>query len=251
MRVAVIIPTLDDDAALQRLIARLEHLDPAPNEIIVVDGAASETCEALCRGSGALWLAARPSRGGQLALGAARAPAEVLWFLHADCEPDSASIAAIRASVEAGAAGGYFRFHFGGARSHTKRFLERCIAMRCRWGMVYGDQGLYVTRSAYAATPGFTVQPIFEEVALVRALKRTGRFVALDMPITVSPRRWERDGFLRRTFANRMLALAFLCGASPARLAHWYGGRLRPAPAGYGSRNGGRTRSGGHEAHKG
>ncbi len=251
MRVAVIIPTLDDDAALQRLISRLGRLDPTPDEVLVVDGAASKTCEALCRVAGALWLPAHPSRGGQLALGAARAPAEVLWILHADCEPHAASIAAIRGSIEAGAAGGYFRFHFGGARSRMKRFLERCIAFRSRWGTVYSDQGLYVTRSAYEATSGFTVQPLFEEVALVRALKRTGRFTALHLPITVSPRRWERDGFLRRTLANRMLALAFLCGASPARLARWYGGRLRPAPAGYGSRSGHRTRPSGHEAHKG
>lgn len=251
MRVAVIIPTLDDDAALQRLIARLERLAPAPDDIVVVDGAASDTCEALCRGVGALWLPARPSRGGQLALGAARAAAEVLWFVHAECEPHSAAIAAIRESVEAGAVGGYFRFRFGGPPSRTKRLLERCVAMRCRWGMVYGDQGIYVTRAAYEATPGFTVQPLFEEVALIRALKRTGRFASVPLPITVSPRRWERDGYFRRTLSNRMLALAFLCGASPARLARWYGGRLRPAPAGYGSRGGRRSRSGGHEAHKG
>ncbi|HXS27746.1 MAG TPA: glycosyltransferase [Steroidobacteraceae bacterium] len=251
MRVAVIIPTLDDDTALQRLIARLGRLDPAPHEVLVVDGAASETCEALCRGAGAVWIAAHPSRGGQLALGAARAPAEVLWFLHPECEPHPASIAAIRDRIDSGAAGGYFRFHFGGPPNATKRFLEQCIALRCRWGMVYGDQGLFVTRAAYEATPGFTVQPLFEEVALVRALKRTRRFAGLDLPITVSARRWERDGFFRRTLANRMLALGFLCGASPARLARWYGGRLRPAPAGYGSRAGGRSRSGGHEAHKG
>lgn len=251
MRVAVIIPTLDDDAALQRLLARLGKLEPAPDEVLVVDGAASQACEALCRAAGARWLAAHPSRGGQLALGAARAHADVLWFLHAECDPHSVSIAAIRRSIEAGACGGYFRFRFGGAPSRTKRLLERCIATRCRWGMVYGDQGLYVTRSAYAATPGFTVQPLFEEVALVRALKRTGHFAALDLPITISARRWERDGFLRRTLANRTLAIAFLCGASPARLARWYGGRLRPAPAGYGSRRGGRSRTGGHEAHKG
>lgn len=251
MRVAVIIPTLDDDAALQRLIARVERLDPAPDDIIVVDGAASETCEALCRGAGASWLPARPSRGGQLALGAARAPADVLWFLNAECEPHSSSVTAIRASIGAGSVGGYFRFRFGGVRSSTKRILERCIALRCRWGMVYGDQGIFVTRAAYEATPGFTVQPLFEEVALIRALKRTGRFAALDVPIVVSPRRWERDGFFRRTLANRMLALAFLCGTSPARLTRWYGGRLRPAPAGYGSRGGRRSRSGGHEAHKG
>jgi rSAM/selenodomain-associated transferase 2 len=246
----VIIPTLDDDAALQRLLARVGHLDPAPDEVIVVDGAASESCAAACRGAGALWLPAHPSRGGQLALGAARAPADVLWFLHADCEPHATAVAAIRRGIAAGAVGGYFRFHFGGASTRSKRLLERCIAWRCRLGMVYGDQGIFVLRAAYEATPGFTVQPLFEEVAMVRALKRTRRFVGLALPITVSPRRWERDGYFRRTLVNRTLALAFLCGVSPARLARWQGGHLRPAPVGY-RRSGGRSSSGGHEAHKG
>src|SRR5690348_457758 len=137
MRLAVIIPTLDDDAALQRLLARVGHLDPAPDQVIVVDGAASPSCERACRSAGALWLPAHPSRGGQLALGAARAPADVLWFLHTDCEPHAAAIAAMRRSVTDGAAGGYFRFRFGGASTRSKRLLERCIAWRGRWGMVY------------------------------------------------------------------------------------------------------------------
>jgi rSAM/selenodomain-associated transferase 2 len=250
MRVAVIIPTLDEDAALKRLLARLAQLDPAADEVVVVDGMAAESCQLVCRGSGAFWIPAHPGRGGQLALGAARAQSEVLWFLHPDCEPHAAAVGAIRRSVEEGTVGGYFRFRFAGPATRFKRLLERCIAWRCRWGMVYGDQGLFATRAAYAATPGFAVQPLFEEAALVQALKRTGRFAALALPITVSPERWERDGYLRRALVNRLLALGFFFGISPARLARWRGGRLQPATAGRG-RSSGHSRSGGHEAHKG
>ncbi len=250
MRVAVIIPTLDDEAALQRLLARIARLDPAADEVVVVDGAAAEACELACRGAGARWIPAHPARGGQLALGAARAQADVLWFLRIDCEPHLAAIAAIRRSIAEGAVGGYFRFQFADGPTRLKRLLERCIAWRCRWGMVYGDQGLFVTRAAYGATPGFAVQPLFEEVAMVRALKRTGRFVAVALPIAVSSRAWERDGYLRRALVNRMLAFGFLCGISPARLARWRGGHARAIPAGDG-RSSGHSRSGGHEAHKG
>jgi hypothetical protein len=88
--------------------------------------------------------------------------------------------------------------------------------------MVYGDQGIFVTRAAYDASPGFAAQPLFEEVALVRFLKRTGRFVALQLPMTVSARRWQRDGFLRRTLHNRALALGFSLGVHSNTLARWY-----------------------------
>ncbi|HTX23367.1 MAG TPA: glycosyltransferase [Steroidobacteraceae bacterium] len=229
MRTAVIIPTLHDEAGLARLLARLARLDPAADEVIVVDGAASPACELTCRSAHAQWLPVRGGRGGQLALGAARARADVLWFLQPHCEPPLAAVTAIRTAVAARAVGGYFRFQLGGAPTAFKGLIERGIAWRSRWGMVYSDQGIFVTRAAYADTPGFAVQPLFEEVAMVRALKRTGRFVALPAPIAVSPSRWEREGYLRRTAIDRALALGFLCGISAARLARWQGERLRPA----------------------
>ena len=58
------------------------------------------------------------------------------------------------------------------------------------------------------------------------ALRRQGRLRALDTPIGVSPRRWERDGWIRRTVENRLLALGFALGVNPARLAR----RYRSAP---------------------
>ena len=224
-RLAVLVPTLNDDAALARLLPLLGRLARAPEQVIVVDGAASEATAELCRGAGCTWMPSPPGRGLQLSAGiaAARAAgADVLWMVHADCEPHALSAHAIRAAAVAGAAGGYFRFRFGGARSAPKRFLEACIAWRCRLSMVYGDQGIFVTRAAYDATPGIGPQPLFEEVALVRALRRTGRFVAVPLPMTVSERRWQRDGLLRRTLRNRTLALAYLLGIDPATLERWY-----------------------------
>ncbi len=249
MRIAVIIPTLDDDSALARLLGRLARLDPAADEVIVVDGAASEACELVCGSGGALWIPAHSGRGGQLALGAARARADVLWFLRPDSEPPVDAVAAIAAAVVQGAAAGYFRFRFGGPPSTFKALLERCVAWRSRWGMVYGDQGIFVTRVAYDASPGFAVQPLFEEVAMIRALKRTGRLVGLTLPLAVSPRPWEHDGYLRRALADRLLSLGYLCGISPVRLARWQGRRLRPAPL-RSVRGGRRSTSDGHEAHK-
>ena len=227
LQLAVVVPTLDDDAALARLLPRLAQLPSPPDRVIVVDGASSEATAAICRKSGCAWTAARPVRGVQLAAGADEAlaatpAADVLWFVHADCEPHPRAAQAIRAAIGNGALGGYFRFRFDGERSRLKRFLEWWIAWRCRVGLVYGDQGVFVTRTAFDASPGLTAQPLFEEVALVRFLKRTGRFAALALPIVVSARRWERDGFLRRTLHNRALALGFALGVRSHTLARWY-----------------------------
>ena len=89
-------------------------------------------------------------------------------------------------------------------------------------GIPYGDQGIFVRRDAYLKCGGFTHQPLFEEVTLVRKLRARGRFRILAEPIGVSPRRWERDGWIRRSLANRRLALAYLCGQTAQQLATRY-----------------------------
>jgi len=227
MCLAVVVPTLDDDAALVHLLPRFAQLTSPPDEVIVVDGTSSDATATLCRISGCTWMPAPPGRGLQLAAGvlatrAAKGQADILWFVHADCEPHPDAARAIRTAIGDGAVGGYFRFRFGGERSWMKQFLEWCIAWRCRVAMVYGDQGIFVTSAAYDRSPGFGAHSLFEEVALVRCLKRTGRFVALELPMTVSARRWQRDGFLRRTLHNRALALGFLFGIQSDTLERWY-----------------------------
>ncbi|HEX5207913.1 MAG TPA: hypothetical protein VFW10_09015 [Steroidobacteraceae bacterium] len=236
---SVIVPTWRDDEELLELLLCLKSLDAPPERTLVVDGASSEVTADICRRGNARWLPSAAGRGVQLSAGVlavqqilregqrnsgeiATQPVEAFWFLHTDCRPHRQAACAIRQAVVRGAAGGYFRFRFGGSHGPLKTVLERCIALRCRMGMVYGDQAIFVTRAAYEASPGLDRQPLFEEVPLVRHLKQSGRFAALKLPIIVSPRRWERDGFVRRTLQNRSLALGYTLGIPPSRLARWY-----------------------------
>ena len=232
VRLVVIVPTWRDDEELLELLVCLGRLDAPPDHVVVVDGASSELTADICRRGNAQWLPSMPGRGVQLFAGVLAAQqalgetagrwVDAFWFLHTDCRPHRQSAGAIREAVALGAAGGYFRFRFGGLPGPLKTLLERCIALRCRMGMVYGDQAIFVTRTAYEASPGLDRQPLFEEVPLVRHLKGTGRFAALKLPVTVSPRRWERDGFLRRTLQNRSLALGYTLGIPASKLARWY-----------------------------
>lgn len=227
MRLAVIVPTFDDDVALERLLSHLAYMEPGPDDVIVSDGACSDATQLLCRRFGATYVPARSGRGGQLALGAARARADILWFLEAHCEPHADAVLCIQECVSKGATGGYFRFQFGGKQSWGKQLLEHAIALRAAMGMVYGEQGIFVTRKAYAQTLGFTIQPIFEQVKLVRALKRTGCFIPVPLTLGVSPLRWEQEGFILRTLFDRFLALGHMCGIAPSVLARWNGTRMR------------------------
>jgi rSAM/selenodomain-associated transferase 2 len=226
--VSIIVPVYRDTPALAALLARLHRLAP-DCQLLVVDAGADADCEVLCRSQGALWIPSQPCRGAQLNQGASVASGDVLWFLHADALPAPGALAALRGAVVAGAVGGAFRFSLPGARGLAARLIELGTALRIRLGgMVYGDQGLFATREAFFACGGFAEAGLFEEVPLVRALRRRGHFAVLRLPIGVSPRRWQRDGWWRRTWHNRKLALAFACGVPAEKLAGRYFHRSDP-----------------------
>ncbi len=220
--VSVIIPVVADNEALARLIDRLNSLEGPPDEIVIVDGGASSGCRSLARRFSCIYVSARRGRGHQLHAGALRASGDILWFLHADATPPANAIALIRAQHTAGSAGGYFGFRFTGRDTWHKSALARLINLRARFGTPYGDQGLFAARAAYDAAGGFADVPLFEEVPLVRALRRHGSFACMPAEIGVSPRRWERDGWIRRTLGNRLLALGYALGIPPHRLARRY-----------------------------
>jgi len=219
--ISIIIPVFHDEAALAQLLAALSALGSA--EVIVVDGAGSAHCAALCQDHQAICVQTGTGRGLQLAAGAARASGEILWFLHADAEPPAGALELIRSTLaDPAISAAYFRFRFRGEPTWYKRLLAALINWRTRFGVPYGDQGLFMRRSAYRAAGGFADLPLFEEVPLLRALRRQGRVVPAAASIGVASRRWEQDGWLRRSLANRGLALAYMLGASPAWLARHY-----------------------------
>lgn len=222
--ISVVIPVLHDDGALNSLLVRLRREPTPPREIVVVDGAERSDCEAICARFGARRVAARPARGAQLNAGANAAAGAVLWFVHADATPPPGCLKTIERAMVSGVVGGYFRFRFDGPVTWYKSTLQTLINLRTKIGVPYGDQGLFAACDAFFAAGGFSDAPLFEEVPLVRALRRAGAMVELKASIGVSCRRWERDGWLRRSLANRALAAGYTMGIAPEALARRYRG---------------------------
>lgn len=219
---SVIIPCYHDEARLVHLLEQLYKLSYQCLEIIVVDGADSKICRKICSQYQVRRVATEPCRGRQLLTGAALAQGDVLWFLHADARLPPDPFAAMVVAFEQGAVGGYFRFRFDVPRAWPALILEPAIALRCRYGVPYGDQGLFLLRQVYNQVGGHAPWSLFEEVPLVREVRRSGHFLPLREPIFVDPRRWQRDGWWRRTWNNRKLALNFACGVAPNELALRY-----------------------------
>jgi rSAM/selenodomain-associated transferase 2 len=227
----MIVPVLNDTAALARLLDAIGAWRGRPVEIVVVAGAPDPELAQLCRAGGIRCVEGPRNRGEQLDIGARETSAPVLWFVHADAELPPDALAHVTAAIDSGAESGCFAFAFQGPRTGTKALLERLVGLRIRLGGVaYGDQALFATREAYRACSGFSHQPLFEEVRLVRRLRRRGTFRALPQRVRVSARRWERDGWWRRTFHNRWLAICYMLGISAERLAGAYGQSKKAEP---------------------
>ncbi len=222
LEISVIVPVLNDVNALRRLLVCLCAMRPGISEIIVADGAADSECERLCTEFDAIYLRTEANRGKQLRQGADIASKGILWFLHADSSPPPDAVQIIRQHLQQSCGSGYFRFRFDGPRRWYKNGLEQAINFRARIGIPYGDQGLFAARQAYFAAGGHAATPLFEEVTLVKKLRAAAGCRPVKASIGVSPRRWERDGWLQRSLQNRALALAFALGVAPERLARHY-----------------------------
>ena len=220
-QLSVIIPALDE----ARIIGAA--LDAAARvrgrlETIVVDGGSADATAEVARGRGARVVTSRRGRGAQMHAGALAARGEVFWFLHADtlAPPDAAERIA-EALRDPRAVAGNFRVRFDGTR-RAARFLTWLYPRLRLLGLAYGDSGYFVRRAAYERAGGFKPFPIFEDLDLLRALWRQGRFVQADSFVVTSSRRFEGRSFAL-TFARwSLLQTLYWLGVSPHRLARLY-----------------------------
>lgn len=218
--VTLVIPVLADAEAVARLLRDVQTEENI--EVIVVDGGSDERLTALARERPAVrLLRATPGRAHQMNVGAAAGVGEWLLFLHADSTLPAGWRQAI-AGVDPSIDGGWFRFALDDA-AWQARVIERLVAWRVRWlRLPYGDQGLFIRRTAFEALGGFRELPFLEDVEFVRRLVRSRRVTELPLPLLTSARRWRRDGWFRGSSRNIAIVGLYFAGVAPERLARWY-----------------------------
>ncbi len=220
-QLCVILPVLDRQDELATTLAAL----PRTGEVIVVDGGSSDESAGIALSAGAALVRSRAGRGHQMNVGAERASAEWLLFLHADTRVDDAgwrAVAEYIADPSSAARAATFRFALDDP-SWQARLLA--LGVRARVALLalpYGDQGLLIHRSLYEQVGGFADVPIMEDVDLVRRLGRR-RLARLPGVAVTSAERWRRRGWLRQSAVNLLCLARFALGASPQSIARHYG----------------------------
>ncbi|HYO63526.1 MAG TPA: TIGR04283 family arsenosugar biosynthesis glycosyltransferase [Pyrinomonadaceae bacterium] len=218
---SVVIPALNEARSIGATLDALERVRGRV-EVVVVDGGSTDGTPELARGRGARLVLSARGRGAQMHAGAQAARGRVLWFLHADTLAPADAAEQIEAALrDANVVGGNFRILFDGER-RAARFLTWLYPQLRRLGLCYGDSGIFVRRDVYFQTGGFRAFPVFEDLDLVRRLRRAGRVAHVPSAVVTSSRRFEGRSFAL-TFARwSLLQGLYWLGVAPDTLGRFY-----------------------------
>ncbi len=218
--ISYIIPTLNEEGSLADTLKSVQS-QSGKKEIIIVDGGSSDNTLNIALEHGCKTIKSPPGRGIQMNRGADQSNGDLLLFLHADTSlPPGASAEVESLMGSPGAIAGSFRLIFKPS-SKTLKFYSLCASLNNSF-FTYGDQGLFLHRSAFYALGKFKLYPIFEDVDLQTRLRSMGRFVKSPLAVTTSSRRFRKHGVLRQQLLNLCLVAAFHAGVHPQRLSQLY-----------------------------
>ena len=220
MKLSVVIPTLNEANTLGQT---LECLNDESVEIIVVDGGSTDaTVEIASQYKSQLLIASR-GRGLQQHTGALQTQGNVLLFLHADTQlPPAYDHLIHEALANPGVVFGAFYLSIH-PPSPVLDLIAVMANLRSRFlRLPYGDQALFVRRSAYFQVGGFHDWPVMEDVDLVRRLKREGGFRLARGHVKTSARRWQKEKLAHTTLRNWYRVIRYYLGAPPHILARHY-----------------------------
>lgn len=240
MPLSIIIPTLNEEAALPATLASVAALTPPPHEVIVADAGSDDRTVEIAQAAGVQVLTGlAPGRAGQMNVGACKAVGDQFCFLHADSEvpsdfvclvddvlqdPDTALAGFI--SVMRGATGVR---RITTAHNFIKTWyaplLFRTLSFFRGARLLFGDQVIVCRRADFEAVGGWDPhQKIMEEADMCLRMVRGGYGRVRQVPRKVwsSDRRVAEWGFWRANFTYLYVGLMWGFGAKPDRLSQHY-----------------------------
>jgi rSAM/selenodomain-associated transferase 2 len=221
--ISVIIPALNEEDNVGRCIEGVLK-EGCDCEIIIADGGSSDkTAEYAKRYPRVLFIQSQRGRGIQMNMAASSASGDILLFLHADTILETGWAAAILSVLEDNSiSGGAFTLAIQ-SQLWKYRIVETWVKLRCRLCLLpYGDQAIFVRKSAFDISGGYKSIPLMEDVDLIEKLKKLGTIVVLNKKAITSERRWSKKGFIRTAAMNQLIMLLYRIGVNPDRLARIY-----------------------------
>ena len=228
---SVIIPVLNEERSLARILSAFESWERSASEIIVVDGGSADRTLDVAGDYPCTVISTAKGRASQMNAGANYATGEILLFLHADTTLPAAAAQLIEGALhrELGDSKGFKEADWGwfdvrlDGDGFAFRVIEWFMTVRARLTRVCtGDQALFVRRNLFEAVGRFPELPLMEDVALSKTLRRTAPARPIAKRVTTSSRRWQTQGVVRTVLLMWELRLRYFLGESPQALHKRY-----------------------------
>ena len=210
---SIVIPLLNEADNLPKLMGHLAHLNPAPYQVILVDGGSTDNSVAIAKELIESLIDSSPSviseqvidwqitesaagRALQMNAGAELAMGDVLLCLHADTQLPNHAIADITSAVRQAAWG---RFD---VRLDSSAWMLKVVSQMINWrsrlsGIATGDQAIFIKKPLFKQLGGYPQQPLMEDIELCKRLKAIGKPACLRSKVITSARRWQQYGTWR------------------------------------------------------
>ena len=220
MKVSIIVPTLNEELALEKTLSQIQQL--SPHEVIVSDGGSKDdTCKIATRLSQHV-ITSPSGRSLQMNAGADKATGDLLLFLHADNRLEPESYQKMLEYMENPKwIGGAFTLCIDSGKWSLKLITLLANIRSKYFGLAYGDQGFFVRKEIFKDLQGFSPIPICEDLDFYRRLKKKGSVILLKEKAHTSPRRWIKEGIIFTTARNVLIAILFRLGFPPHILTKW------------------------------
>ena len=218
---SIVIPTLNEETSLPRLLAQLHSKKSNTTEIIVVDGGSTDQTLTNIVDTVDLIIKSQPGRAEQMNAGAARAKGRCLWFLHADSKVDFDFETIITSSLGQHT-WGWFDIRIDN-RQKLFRMIEFMMNTRSRLTSVAtGDQGLFMLKDIFVQSEGFPKIALMEDVAFAKKLRKLSKPFVSQHRVRTSARHWIENGPIQTIVKMWILRLLFCLKVSPVWLEKIY-----------------------------
>lgn len=247
-RVSIVIPTLNEAAALGQTLCCLGALDPPASEILIVDGGSQDGTIAIAKGASLnfnnqttslrIVSSEQSGRSAQMNRGAELATGEILCFLHADTlvPPDVITIIGKTLHNPTIACGGFISLMAGADKTrwlmslhnylktyyapllfHPHLFLFKGLRL------LFGDQVMFCRRQDFWNCGGFDLAlPIMEDADLCLKLTQYGRIYLVNRTVQSSDRRVVKWGFFKANLIYAYIGFLWGIGVSASYLKRFY-----------------------------
>jgi GT2 family glycosyltransferase len=236
MHISIVIPTLDEAKALPRLHEVLRALNPAPNEVLCVDGGSEDGSSELAQSYGWRVLQCERGRSRQINMGVEATKGDVVLVLHADSYPPADAMVVIDRTL-----------------SDPKIALASFTPIirgpeKTRWGttlhnwaktwyapllfrphlffkgvrLLFGDHGMFFRRADFQKVGGCDpAAKVMEEADLCIKMARLGRVRMVPRAIETSDRRIAEWGSLKANWIYLKIGFLWAIGVRERLERHY------------------------------